>query len=369
MQEIKLNETPVRTSRNFQINNVKLDINEIPEKIGEFKNVNIKNETSKISISDGVSNSNLTYGLNEILEKQINENANQKYKIIVDSKTHKNVEIDFKFDSHNLQLVDNIEIIAEKDSKATITIKYETDGNSNYCYNKDIHNYQDDSIYYHNGAIRVIAKENSNLNVIVVNLLNTKSNNFISMENEMYENSKIKYTIVDFGGKHSITNYYSNLIGDSSNNILNSIYLGKESQTFDLNYIGELRGEKSNIDIEVQGALKDESKKKFKGTIDFKKGAKKSKGNENEFCMLLSDKAKSIALPMLLCSEEDVEGNHSSSSGKVGEKELFYIMSRGFEYKEAMKLMVRANFNKILENIKNEELRNKIIDEIDKRLD
>ena len=63
--------------------------------------------------------------------------------------------------------------------------------------------------------------------------------------------------------------------------------------------------------------------------------------------MLLSDKAKSIALPMLLCSEEEVEGNHSSSAGKIGEKELFYIMSRGFELKEAMKLLVRAKFNKI----------------------
>ena len=52
---------------------------------------------------------------------------------------------------------------------------------------------------------------------------------------------------------------------------------------------------------------------------------------------------------MLLCSEEDVEGNHSSSAGKVGEKELFYIMSRGFNEKEAMKLLVRAKFNKIIQ--------------------
>ncbi len=85
--------------------------------------------------------------------------------------------------------------------------------------------------------------------------------------------------------------------------------------------------------------------------------------------MLLSDKAKSLALPMLLCSEEDVEGNHSSSAGKVGEKELFYIMSRGFTLKEAMKLIVRAKFNKILEKIEEEELKNQILNEIDIRLD
>ena len=54
-----------------------------------------------------------------------------------------------------------------------------------------------------------------------------------------------------------------------------------------MNYIAELYGEKSNIDIEVQGALKDNAKKNFKGTIDFKKGCKKATGNENENCMLL----------------------------------------------------------------------------------
>lgn len=84
--------------------------------------------------------------------------------------------------------------------------------------------------------------------------------------------------------------------------------------------------------------------------------------------MLLSDKARSIALPMLLCSEEDVEGNHSSSAGKIGNKELFYIESRGFDKIEAMKLMVRARFNKITKKIKDEELKNEILNEIDLRL-
>ena len=85
--------------------------------------------------------------------------------------------------------------------------------------------------------------------------------------------------------------------------------------------------------------------------------------------MLLSETAKSLSLPMLLCSEEEVEGNHSSSAGKIGEKELFYIMSRGFELKEAMKLMVRAKFNKILTGIENDELKNIILREIDERLE
>ena len=355
MENLKLNETPVRTSRNFNINNAKLKDIEIPENIEKFNNIQIENDSSKIEILDLLDkNYKLAYGLGEFLENQVKENVNQNYKIIVDSKTNKTVQICFKFDNKNMSLIDNIEIEAKENSKATIILKYEGDI---------------DTEFYHNGIIRTFAKKNSDIHIIIVNLLNTNSNNFISIENNLEENSKIKYTIVDFGGKNSITNYYSNLVGEASENILNTIYLGKENQFFDLNYIGELRGQKSNIDIDVQGALKDSAKKNFKGTIDFKKGAKKSKGNENEFCMLLSDKAKSIALPMLLCSEEDVEGNHSSSSGKAGEKELFYIMSRGFEYKEAMKLLVKANFNKILCDISDEALRGQILYEIDNRLE
>ena len=358
MDNLKLNETPVRTAKNFRINNIKLENVEVPEVIPLFENVTIIGDTSKMDIEQNADNTNidLVYGLSEEFTNQVQYGANQKIKLNINSDQNERaeVEIDFNFDNENSVLIDNIEIIANENTKSTIIIKYTS-------------NQENES--YHNGIIKAKAEKNSELNIVVVNLMNTKSNNFLAIENDFEENAKIKYTIVDFGGKHSITNYYSNLQGDNCDNQLNTIYLGKENQVFDLNYIGELRGKKSNIDIEVQGALKDTSKKHFKGTIDFKKGCKKATGNENEACMLLSDTAKSIALPMLLCSEEEVEGNHSSSAGKIGEKELFYIMSRGFELKEAMKLMVRARFNQILEKIENDELREEILQEIDKRLD
>ena len=364
MENLKLNETPVRTARNFRINNMKLENIAVPEVIPTFENVTIIGDTSKINIEQNADNTNtdLVYGLSNELTNQVKHGANQKIKLTINSNQNEKskaeekteAEIDFKFDDENAALIDNIEITANENTKSTVIIKY-------------ISNQENES--YHNGIIKSKAEKNAELNIVLVNLMNTKSNNFLAIENEFEENAKINYTIVDFGGKHSITNYYSNLLGDNCDNQLNTIYLGKENQVFDLNYIGELRGKKSNIDIEVQGALKDTSKKHFKGTIDFKKGCKKATGNENEACMLLSDTAKSIALPMLLCSEEEVEGNHSSSAGKIGEKELFYIMSRGFELKEAMKLMVRARFNQILEKIEKKELREEILQEIDKRLD
>ena len=355
MSILKINETPVRTSRNFNINNVKLEDIQIPENLKEFKGTTIVQNNSNIKLSSNIEKYDITYGLGDFFTNQVLEKANKNINIEIDGSDEKNINIDNILISDNLNLIDNVKILANENSKATIVIKYKSDKNNIESF--------------HNGIIKIIAKNNSNINIIIVNLLSETSNNFLSIDAELEESSKIKATIIDFGGKNSITNYYSNLIGDLSDNKLESIYLGKNNQLIDINYIAELRGKKSNIDINVQGALKDQAKKHFKGTIDFKKGCKKATGNENEECMLLSNKAKSIALPMLLCSEEDVEGNHSSSAGKVGEKELFYIMSRGFNFKEAMKLMVRAKFNKLLENIKDENLKQEILDEINKKLD
>lgn len=349
MDKIKVNETPVRTARNFGINNIKIDQMEIPQNVHEFENYSIYAENTQID--SNVSNLKLTYGNGELLENNVFNNSNNKLKLIT-PESKETVKITYNFDEDNTQLQNLIEIVANGDTDVYIEYNSKTEQK---CY--------------HNGIIKVIANKNAQINVTIINLLNDNSDNFEAIENEINENSIVNFTIIDIGANKSISNYYSNIIGENAQNDLKTIYLGKEDQIKDINYIGELRGKKSFIDIDVQGALKDSAKKNFKGTIDFKKGSKKSKGNENEYCMLLSDKAKSIALPMLLCTEEDVEGNHSTASGKVDEKELFYIMSRGIDYKDAVKLIVKSRFNKILEKIKDEQLKEILITEIDNRLD
>ena len=343
METLKLNNTPVRTSRNFGINNIELKDIKLPENLKEFKNVEIVNEGC--SLEKSVSNKKLVYGNGEILEENILKNANNSLKIISNSK-NSNIKIKYNFDDENLELIDNIEIIVS--SNVNVVIEYSSKTKEK-CF--------------HNGIIRVIANENAKANITLINILNGESNNFYSIENEINNKAEVNYA------KNSISNYYSNMLGSSSKNNLKTIYLGTKNEVKDINYIAEIRGENSNVDIDVQGALKDESKKHFKGTIDFKKGCKKSKGNENEFCILLSDKAKSLALPILLCTEDDVEGNHSTASGKVDNKDLFYIMSRGLSYKEAIRLIVKAKFNQIIQTIKDEELKEEILNEIDRRID
>ena len=348
MEEIKLNQTPVRTSRNYNINNIKLKDIKIPKEIGNFESLEIKRKTSLVEKVSSLSNMELKYGVGVINKPNMNLQIN------IAETIEEPLELDFMLNEQNRNLVENIVINASKGIQATVILKYET---------------VEDIQGFHNGILKVNADKNAKIDIVLINLVNEQTNNFLSIENVLEEQSNVKYTVVDFGGKNSITNYYSNIKGQKADSTINTIYLGKDNQLFDINYIGELWGKQSNLDIDVQGAIKDNARKHFKGTIDFKRGCKKATGNENEYCTILSDTAKSIALPMLLCEEEDVEGNHATSAGKIGEKELFYIMSRGFELKEALKLMLRAKFNKVLENIPVEELKEQIITEMETRLD
>lgn len=335
---MELNNTPLRTSNNFNINSINLDVN-IPQNIKKFANIQVTKKIEELK-----ENLEFKYGVGL-------DYSNSNNNIKINLNNNDNIKLVYNFDNENNTLINQTLINANGNS--TITIEYLSNTNKE-CF--------------HNGAIKLIANENAKVNINIVNFLNEASNNFETIENKLYKNSNVNYTIIDIGGQKSISNYYSSIVGENSTNNVKTIYLGCENQIKDLNYIAELYGKKTNIDIDVQGAITGKAKKHFKGTIDFKKGCKKAKGNENEYCMILSEDAKAIALPMLLCSEEDVEGNHSTASGKVDKKILFYIMSRGLSYKEAVTLLVKSNFSKIIESIKDEELKKTILKKIDEKI-
>ena len=314
--ELVLNATPLRTSQSYQINDLKIKL-DIPE-IKEFNNVQFKN-IEKITLKK----SENTILSNKIgLELQTNYSLN----IIVPkyTKIEQNIELNFK--------------LTEEALISKINIKYELQ-----------------------------SEEYSKGKITIANLLESTANtNIFAISNNIADNSEISHIIVDFGGENKISNYYSELNGYRAKNSLKTVYLGQGNNRLDLNYHIKHIAEKTNSEIDVQGAIDGNSKKSFKGTIDFLKGSKESKGTESENCVLLSDKAKSISLPMLLCHEDDVNGEHGVSSGKIDPKKLFYIMTKGISYEDARKLIIKANFNNIINEIPDEELQTKIIEIIEK---
>ena len=100
MEKLRVNDTPVRTARNFLINNIEIEL-EMPEKIAEFKNVEIINNGS--IIDNQTTNQALTYGTGKILEELNYETANNKIRIQTGSKKE-NIRIRYNFDDNSLPL-------------------------------------------------------------------------------------------------------------------------------------------------------------------------------------------------------------------------------------------------------------------------
>ena len=189
----------------------------------------------------------------------------------------------------------------------------------------------------------------------------------MSYENKVEDNSTVTHNLYDLCGNIRVYKYNSNNIGDNSSSYLNNIYLADNQDILDMNYYISHKGKSSNSNISVVGLLDGEAKKSFKGTIDFIEGCSKSVGKEKEETICLSDKAVSSSMPVLLCHEEDVDGAHGVANSKVDEELLFYIESRGLNWEEAINLIVQAKFNKYIELINDESLKEEIWNYINKR--
>ena len=112
-----------------------------------------------------------------------------------------------------------------------------------------------------------------------------------------------------------------------------------------MNYNAVHTGKSTRSIMNVSGVLADSSEKLFRGTIDFKNGSAGSKGDEKEDVLLLGDDVVNKTIPLILCAEEDVQGNHGASIGRLDEALLFYLASRGIDATQAEKLMAKARLD------------------------
>ena len=104
------------------------------------------------------------------------------------------------------------------------------------------------------------------------------------------------------------------------------MYLGNDHQVFDFSYWVPQQGVKTETDIVTTGSLMEQSRKYFRGTIDFLRGGKQAVGSESDTCLLLSPGAHSISIPLLLCKEDDVVGNHAALPDKGDFQKMVVIV-------------------------------------------
>ncbi len=356
MKEYVLNETPVRTTNNYEINNIKVELENI-----EFKEFNeLKILTNKANDLDKAKVSDTKIIEGEFTSK-ISLPSNKYYSTNIDIPAYskEDIEVQILFDNDNKTYIGELVINVAENAETKIKVRCNSKDNLANTENKD----NIDALL--NLKVITNLEKNAIATIIVENNISKDAKSFISIENNLQENAKLYTTTLDLLGKNKISNIYTKLIGDNSEQTIRNIYLGNNEDIIDLNFDVETIGKKSKVTIDSKGAITDKAKKNFKGTIDFKKDSVKAIGKEQEDCILLSKQAKSRSLPILLCHEEDVFGEHGVSSGKIDNKKLFYLMTRGLDEKEAKKTIIRASFNEIINSVEDEELQNKINQAVD----
>ena len=101
-----------------------------------------------------------------------------------------------------------------------------------------------------------------------------------------------------------------------------------------------------------------------RGTIDLRRGAKGALGNELEDVLLMDDNVINQTIPVILCDEEDVEGNHGATIGRIDEALLFYLESRGMTEAEVYEMMAGARIDSVIHKIPDAVTRDRVFEEL-----
>ena len=338
---------------------------EEPAEFKPFNNISLQNEVQEGLIVKNIdeslteiarlSNDNNDYGLGDYFSNQINTFYNEgKYvKVLAKKEIKDPLYISYTTNSENNVLIDYNLIEVEEFGKVTIIITY---------------NSEDEAKAYHNGVIKVMARANSEVKIIKVQTLNLESENYESSKIEVLGGGKVSMYTVELGAKVNGVSHKTYLEEDNASASIWPAYLADKDRKVDLEYSVVFRGRRGNGEIQGRGAVKGTSKKVFRGNLYFKRGSSKSEGNEGEFAILLDKTVKADSIPTLFCDEDDVIGAHSASIGKVDESKLFYLMSRGLTESRAKKHIVKSSIRPILKSKNDDEIRNKILNELENRI-
>ena len=319
--------------------------------------------------------------------------------IIVDGKIEK---IDFKFEDQ-----DKIEILVEQ-GEETIKENINSLINLNNAFSnkfckiiiKKNYSLKKPLVIYHstnkntqskntNSRIDFKLEENACLRLIDIFKDNTEKNFLNIYYNfELDKSSILKNYKIDKSINNNVKYSYNNVKQEANSisetfilssgskffkNEINCDLLGQHSSAF-VNGIFDLDDEnhheiKSNINhlVEntksyqlVKSVLEKKSKAVYQGKIFVSSEAQKTDGYQLSNAILLSENSEFNAKPELEIYADDVKCSHGSSSGSLDENSIFYLMSRGLNYKEAKKLLINGFLLDVIEKITDEEIKNLI---------
>lgn len=219
-----------------------------------------------------------------------------------------------------------------------------------------------------NIVVEVVTKAGAQVKFSAVDQLGENSTVYFNRKGYTSRDSTIDWAIGVMNNGNVVCDFDVDLVGEGSSSDLKAVGIssGRQTQVIDSNVVNY--GNHTEGNIFQHGVIMDRATLTFNGIGHIIKGAKGADAQQESRVLMLSDKARGDANPILLIDENEVTAGHAASVGRVDPEEMYYLMSRGIEKSEAERLVIRGFLGKVISAIPLRSIRDELVDTIERKL-
>jgi Fe-S cluster assembly protein SufD len=158
----------------------------------------------------------------------------------------------------------------------------------------------------------------------------------------------LHHFLSSFGGMFSKFRFDVILQDQGADALIDGIYFGREDQHMDLRTVQDHRGRNTGSRTFYKGAVKDEARSIYQGLIKVDHDAPQTDAYLTNNNLILNDGARSDSIPSLQINTDDVKCSHGSTTGRIDQRQLFYLLTRGYSPTEARVMLVQGFFEELI---------------------
>jgi len=198
--------------------------------------------------------------------------------------------------------------------------------------------YSSDSL--HSAVVELVAMEGSRIQYTTIQNWSNNVYNLVTKRAFAYKDSTVFWVDGNLGSKLTMKYPSIYLMGEGARAEILSIAFAGKGQIQDAG--GKILHFASNTSSRIvsKSVAKDGGRTTYRGLLSVQKGCKNVKSHVSCDALILDDKSASDTVPYMEINEKDVNIEHEASVGKIGDEQLFYLMSRGLSEDQARTMIV-----------------------------
>ena len=198
--------------------------------------------------------------------------------------------------------------------------------------------YSSDSL--HSAVVEIIVKKGGRCRYTTIQNWSTNVYNLVTKRAAAYENATMEWVDGNLGSKITMKYPAIYLLEPGAHGEVLSIAFAGAGQQLDAGGKVVHGAPYTTSKITSKSISKGGGRSSYRGLLKVYKGAHHSKSNVVCDALLIDDKSRSDTYPVIEIDEDEVTIGHEASVSKVGEDQLFYLMSRGLSQEQAASMVV-----------------------------